>query len=171
MQVLFLKIFHRLTKALKNKGLRMMVFLQACKVRRRICELRGDGTTKHMKRRAELIELLRSKGETIDVSNLSLRQIEELVKNLEQKAKPTSPIKPPSVNPTSEQPTPKGTPQSPSSVLVIKPGTRVIHKTFGEGNVTRLDETGEYIYVKFPNEGVKRFLYPSIFDNGLMKRV
>ena len=51
----------------------------------------------------------------------------------------------------------------------IKVGAAVIHRRFGRGTVTGLDEAGRHIHVTF-QEGEKTFLYPDAFDTGFLSR-
>lgn len=50
----------------------------------------------------------------------------------------------------------------------IKVGSRVIHKTFGEGVVTKIPSNRKYIYVKF-GKIEKMFVFQSTFENGILK--
>jgi hypothetical protein len=50
----------------------------------------------------------------------------------------------------------------------VEVGTQVVHKSFGEGNVTWIKE-GKYIYVKFNQIGGKTFQFPEAFKQGFLK--
>lgn len=49
---------------------------------------------------------------------------------------------------------------------VIK-GTKVYHKSFGEGIITNLDKAQKHIRVKFV-AGEKTFIFPNAFKNGFL---
>ena len=44
----------------------------------------------------------------------------------------------------------------------------VIHKTFGEGTIIKIDKAQKYFHVKFQN-GEKTFVYPNTFQSGFLK--
>jgi hypothetical protein len=50
----------------------------------------------------------------------------------------------------------------------IKKGTVVIHRTFGEGTVIKIDEVTNYIHISFAS-GKKTFLFPDTFDKGFLR--
>jgi hypothetical protein len=51
----------------------------------------------------------------------------------------------------------------------VEAGTVVIHKTFGEGTVSWVQQSKKYIYVKFAVQGGKTFVYPDAFIQGFLK--
>ena len=63
-------------------------------------------------------------------------------------------------------------PEKPKEPEYIPPhvevGTVVIHKMFGEGEVTWIKEN-KYVYVKFSAIGGKNFVYPDAFKQGFLK--
>ena len=50
----------------------------------------------------------------------------------------------------------------------VQDGTVVLHKSFGEGIVTKLDKAKKHIRVKF-EVGEKTFIFPDAFKNGFLK--
>ena len=50
----------------------------------------------------------------------------------------------------------------------VKDGSIVIHKTFGEGTVTKIDKAQKHICVKFV-VGEKTFIFPDAFKNGFLR--
>jgi hypothetical protein len=50
----------------------------------------------------------------------------------------------------------------------VEVGTVVIHKTFGEGTITWIQQSKKYIYVKFAGKGDKTFVYPDAFKQGFL---
>lgn len=50
-------------------------------------------------------------------------------------------------------------------------GKTVIHKKFGKGVIKGLTQDEMFIFIHFKGKGVKKFLYPSSFDKGLIKYV
>ena len=52
--------------------------------------------------------------------------------------------------------------------IPITVGETVIHKAFGKGTVSSVD--GNYIIVKFPKDGEKKFGNPDIFDRGFLRK-
>lgn len=57
-----------------------------------------------------------------------------------------------------------------SILSVVKAGTKVKHKAFGEGTVLWLDAKKKYIKVKF-TKGEKQFIFPDAFINGFLSLV
>ena len=51
----------------------------------------------------------------------------------------------------------------------VEVGTIVIHKTFGEGTISWIQQSKKYIYVKFDGKGDKTFVYPDVFRQGFLK--
>jgi hypothetical protein len=47
----------------------------------------------------------------------------------------------------------------------------VIHKKFGKGIIKGLTQDEMFIFIYFKDKGIKKFLYPSSFDKGLIKYV
>ena len=49
--------------------------------------------------------------------------------------------------------------------------SKLIHKTFGIGVFVeiRKNQDEEYIHVDFESKGIKKFVYPSAFTDGLLK--
>ena len=84
-----------------------------------------------------------------------------------------TPANKPSVTPItpSVKPAPV-VPEKPKEPEYIPPhvevGTVVIHKMFGEGEVTWIKEN-KYVYVKFSAIGGKNFVYPDAFKQGFLK--
>ena len=64
-------------------------------------------------------------------------------------------------------------PEKPKEPEYIPPhvevGTVVIHKMFGEGTITWVQESKKYIYVKFNAVGGKNFVYPDAFKMGFLR--
>lgn len=52
-------------------------------------------------------------------------------------------------------------------VPVVLKGDVVLHKTFGEGIVVKLDKAKKYLHIKF-NSGEKMFTFPDAFKNGFL---
>ena len=52
---------------------------------------------------------------------------------------------------------------SKSQWLDVRKGTVVIHKSFGEGTVMRVDKVTNYIHINFAS-GKKTFLFPDTFE-------
>ena len=50
----------------------------------------------------------------------------------------------------------------------VSEGSIVIHKSFGEGTVTKLDKAQKHIRVKFA-VGEKTFIFPDAFKQGFLK--
>ena len=50
---------------------------------------------------------------------------------------------------------------------VIAAGVTVKHKTFGEGEIVKMDKAKKYVYVKFA-VGEKTFVFPDAFHNGFL---
>ena len=49
----------------------------------------------------------------------------------------------------------------------IAEGSKVMHKSFGEGTVTKLDKAGKHLRVQFA-AGEKTFIFPDAFINGFL---
>lgn len=60
-----------------------------------------------------------------------------------------------------EEPVPYNAPE-------VKDGFIVIHKSFGEGTVTKLDKAQKHIRVKFA-VGEKTIIFPDAFKQGFLK--
>ena len=65
------------------------------------------------------------------------------------------------VSKVAEEPAPYNAPD-------VKDGSIVIHKTFGEGTVTKIDKAQKHIRVKFA-AGEKTFIFPDAFKAGFLK--
>lgn len=65
------------------------------------------------------------------------------------------------VSKVAEEPAPYNAPQ-------VNEGSIVIHKSFGEGTVTKLDKAQKHIRVKFA-VGEKTFIFPDAFKQGFLK--
>jgi hypothetical protein len=50
----------------------------------------------------------------------------------------------------------------------VEVGTVVIHKMFGEGTISWVQQSKKYIYVKFATQGGKTFVYPDAFKQGFL---
>lgn len=50
----------------------------------------------------------------------------------------------------------------------IEEGSVVVHKTFGEGKVVKLDKAKKYLHVTFA-VGEKTFVFPDAFKMGFLK--
>ena len=50
----------------------------------------------------------------------------------------------------------------------VEVGTVVIHKMFGEGTISWIQQSKKYIYVKFAGKGDKTFVYPDAFKQGFL---
>lgn len=67
----------------------------------------------------------------------------------------------------------KNTPEDVAPIIseyippLVKVGMAVIHKTFGEGEITWIKEN-KYVYVKFKAIGGKTFQYPEAFKKGFL---
>lgn len=62
-------------------------------------------------------------------------------------------------------------PAKPDWATILAPvttGTKVTHKTFGQGTVTKLDKTLKYLTVSFA-AGQKNFVFPNAFIDGFLK--
>lgn len=57
----------------------------------------------------------------------------------------------------------------PSEAKGVTVNTRVVHPKYGIGIVYRFDQERKHIYVDFPS-GVKAFIFPDIFEMGLLKK-
>ena len=57
---------------------------------------------------------------------------------------------------------------SKSQWLDVRKGTVVIHKSFGEGTVMRVDKVTNYIHINFAS-GKKTFLFPDTFEKGFLR--
>ena len=95
----------------------------------------------------------------------------------EEPAKPKSPfitaqygVKPTvTMQPKPAPPAPPAAPEpDPIDFDKIVVGTKVLHKTFGEGEVTKIDASQKYIRVTFA-AGEKKFVFPNVFINGFLK--
>ena len=56
-----------------------------------------------------------------------------------------------------------------ADVSGIGPGSVVVHKSFGDGTVIKIDQAQKYIHVKFA-AGTKQFIFPDAFDNGYLSK-
>jgi hypothetical protein len=52
----------------------------------------------------------------------------------------------------------------------VEVGTVVIHKMFGEGTISWIQQSKKYIYVKFENNREKTFVYPDAFKQGFLNK-
>ena len=50
----------------------------------------------------------------------------------------------------------------------VKNGSAVVHKSFGDGTVTKIDKAQKHIRVKFV-AGEKTFIFPDAFKQGFLK--
>lgn len=69
---------------------------------------------------------------------------------------------------TSSQPTPIVSKVQPPVPIEIVVGEKVIHKSFGEGTVTQIN--GSIIHVVFSTQGEKKFLNPTSFTGGFLRK-
>ncbi len=76
--------------------------------------------------------------------------------------KPVTPLKPKTAAPA------PGKPKESGPALNVSDGTKVSHKTFGPGVVTKLDVATKHITVTFDKGGTKMFIYPDAFKQGFL---
>lgn len=60
-----------------------------------------------------------------------------------------------------------GSPQR-TEVLSVSAGMDVIHKKFGRGTITNIDQAGRHLRVVFSEGGEKAFIYPDAFAQGFL---